>query len=173
MLFSDYIKKRINILFALALILFVLVCPNICHADSMIPLINIFTPDTSILSSVLTFVIILVEAFLLWAWIEPVSFRLSLWRSALINVTSSAVGSVIALLFFRDKLQEWDILGWDLVIPMFILTLVVETPLLKILYRKLDNGFSWFRAIKISLGINFYSYLIIYIIQFLLFFVQI
>lgn len=160
--------REINLLYIGVGLLLAIFFPNVCRADAINPLINIFTPETAIPDSILTVLIILIEAFLLWKWIKPLSFRLSLWRSTIINFASSAIGSVIALSFFRDKLK-WDM--WSLIIPMFILTLVVETPLLKILYRKLDAGFSWLRTIKISFGINLISYLFVIIFPFILLFV--
>ncbi len=135
--------------------------PAICHADAINPLINIFTPDTAISSSVLTVLIILIEAILLRKWIKQVSFRISLSRSAIINVASSAAGSIAVLIFFRDK-PSWEISG--LFIPMFILTLATEAPLLKALYR--DERLNWVSSAKISFGINLISYAFVFIAQF-------
>ncbi len=135
--------------------------PTVCHADAINPLINLFTPDTAVPASILTIFIILIEAILLRKWIKPVSFRISLWRSVIINFASSAAGSIVVLLFFRDKLF-WGMSG--LFVPMFILTLITETPLLKVLYR--SDGLSWLRTAKISFGINLISYLFVFISQF-------
>ena len=57
---------------------------------------------------------------------------------------------------------------FGLFILMFILTLIVETPLLRYLYR-LDNV-DWPRAIKLSFSINFCSYVVVLVTQFCLFF---
>ena len=137
--------------------------PDICRADAINPLINLFTPDTAIPALIITAVIIFIEALLLRWWIKPVSFRVSLWRSAIINFASSAAGSVVMLLFFKDELS-WG--RASLVVPMFVLTLITETPLLKVLYRA--QGLSWFRSARISLGINLVSYLFIFISQIIL-----
>jgi hypothetical protein len=155
-------------LFVLAIFLLIFIFPNICHADAISPIINVFTPDTAIPASILTVLIILIEALLLWKWIKPVSFRLSLWRSAIINVASSAAGSVVVLVFFRDKL-EWGMSGL-IILMFFILTLAIETPLLKILYRNLGDSLSWVRTAKISFGINLISYLFVLIFPFILLF---
>lgn len=143
----------------------ILASPGICHADAINPLINIFTPETAVSSSVLTVFIILIEAILLRKWIKSVSFSVNLWRSAIINFASSAAGSVVVLLFFRDKLF-WGMSS--LFIPMFILTIITETPLLKVLYRR--ESLNWLRSIKISFGINLVSYVLVFVFQFSLIF---
>ncbi len=142
-------------------IVFILLFPHESQADAINPLFNLFTPDTVIPASILTVLIILVEAILLWKWTKPISFRLSLWRATLINIISSAAGSIAAWLFFQEQMI-WGMMG--LYIPMFFLTLVTETPVLKYLYRQ--NGFDWKRSIKVSLGINVISYLLVFMAQF-------
>lgn len=143
------------------LIAFIFLSPNESQADAINPLSNLFTPETVVPASILTVLIILIEAVLLWRWIKPISFRLSLWRATLINIISSAAGSIVAWLFFKEQMI-WGMMG--LYIPMFFLTLATETPALKFLYRQ--EGFNWVRSIKISFGINFISYLFVFIAQF-------
>jgi len=142
-------------------ILSILLFPHESQADAINPIFNLFTPDTVVPASILTVLIIFVESLLLWRWTKPISFRLSLWRASIINIISSAAGSIVAWLFFKEQMI-WGMMG--LYIPMFFLTLATETPALKFLYRK--EGFNWARSIKISFGINFISYLFVFIAQF-------
>ena len=146
---------------ALFVIAFILFFPHVSQADAINPLLNLFTPETVVPASILTALIILVEALLLWRWTKPISFRLSLWRAAIINIISSAAGSIVLWLFYKEQII-WGMMG--LYIPMFFLTLVVETPTLKFLYRLED--FNWVRSIKISFGINIISYVFVFIAQF-------
>jgi hypothetical protein len=140
---------------------FILFSPHESQADAINPIFNLITPDTIVPASILTVLIILVEALLLWKWTKPISFRLSLWRATIINIISSAAGSIAAWLFFKEQMI-WGMIG--LYIPMFFLTLATEAPALKYLYRQ--NGFDWKRSIRVSFGLNFISYLFVFIAQF-------
>jgi hypothetical protein len=142
-------------------IVFILFFPHESQADAINPIFNLFTPDTVVPASILTVLIILIEALLLWKWAKPISFRLSLWRATIINIISSAAGSIAAWLFFQEQMI-WGMMG--LYIPMFFLTLATETPALKYLFRQ--NGFDWKRTIKISFGLDLISYLFVFIAQF-------
>lgn len=146
--------------------LFILFQPSTCHADAISPLINLFTPETAIPTAIITAVIIIVETLLLRRWVKTVPFKATLWRSIFINFASSAAGSIIVLIFFR-KDMTWDMFG--LFIPMFILTLIVETPVLRYLYR--NDGVEWPRAMKLSFSLNFISYCVVFICQIGLLFV--
>ena len=140
---------------------YIIFFPHESQADAINPIFNLFTPETVVPASILTVLIILVEALLLWRWIKPISFRFSLWRATIINIISSAAGSIVAGLFLKEQMI-WGMMG--LYIPMFFLTLATETPALKFLYRQ--EGFNWARSIKVSFGINFISYLFVFIAQF-------
>ena len=140
---------------------FIFFQPATCHADAISPLINLFTPETAVPTSIITTVIILVEAILLRRWVKTVPFKTSLLQSLLMNLASSAAGSVIILLFFKEKMAL-DMFG--LFIPMFILTLIVETPILRYLYR--HDEVEWPRAMKLSFSLNLVSYCIVFVLQF-------
>ena len=142
-------------------ILSILFFPLESQADAINPIFNLFTPDTVVPASILTVLIIFVEGLLLWKWVKPISFRLSLWRATIINIISSGAGSIAAWLFFQ-KQMIWGMMG--LYVPMFFLTLATETPALKYLYRQI--GFDWKRSIKVSFGINLISYLFVFVAQF-------
>jgi hypothetical protein len=142
-----------------------LLYPNESRADAINPLINLFTPDTAVPASILTVLIILLEALLLQWWLRSVSFRWNLWRATIINLVSGAAGSLVAPLFFQEEMP-WGTAG--LFISMFFLSLATETPTLKLLYRR--EGVGWPRSIKISIGLNLISYLFVFVAQFALVF---
>ncbi|WP_028582154.1 TolB-like translocation protein [Desulfogranum japonicum] len=146
---------------ALLVAVFILLFPHHSQADAINPLFNLFTPDTVVPASILTVLIIFVEALLLWKWVKPVSFLSSLWRATIINIISSAAGSITAWIFFKEQMI-WGMMG--LYIPMFFLTMTTETPALKFLYRK--EAFDWKRTIKVSFGLNIISYLFVFTSQF-------
>jgi len=64
------------------------------------------------------------------------------------------------MFFFKDKMT-WDMFG--LFIPMFVLTLIIETPILRYLYR--NDGVEWPRAVKLSFSVNFISYCVVFVCQ--------
>ena len=55
----------------------------------------------------------------------------------------------------------WD--GMALVIPLFLITLITEVPLLRVLYRKVP--LSWERACTLGLGINVASYAAVFVVE--------
>jgi hypothetical protein len=128
-----------------------------------------FTPDTMVSSVIITIVIILIEAFLLHKWVKTVRFNVCLWRSFLANMSSSAAGSIVLYLYqMADPIRYQLLNTFSLLLPMFILTLVVETPILAYLFRREVKG--WFRIIRISFGINFISYLAFIVMEAVLIF---
>lgn len=150
------------------------VLPGLCFADAIEPLINVFYPDSALATIFNTIIIIVFEAIYLNRWVKEVSFKISLWRSTLINISSSLAGSVV-MFYYRLNYQPTGSLNYlesqkfhqinllSFMFPMFLLTLAIETPFLMFLYRKeiLDN---W-RIVKISIGINLISYSIILILE--------
>jgi hypothetical protein len=146
--------------------LVVLSLPAVCWADAINPITNLFTRDNAIPASILTILIIVIEAVFLRWWVKPkLGFFSHLSRSTVINLFSSAAGSIMVAIFYHDY-PVWKLSS--LFIPMFFLTLAIETPALKLLYRR--NGLSWFGVSKISVGINLISYVFVFIFQFLLLF---
>lgn len=143
---------------AVAILLF---APFTCYANGIVPLLNLFTKDTASSATILTLFIVFVETLLLYKFIKAVSFKTHFARATIFNVLSSAAGSVTVILFAKD-LMPWRMS--DLYIPMFLLTLAVETPALKYLYR-LEN-FNWLKSIKLSAGINLASYILLFVGQF-------
>lgn len=135
--------------------------PFTCYADGIVPLLNLFTKDTAGSAAILTVFIVLVEALLLRKFIKSVSFKIHLARVTIFNALSSAAGSVVVILFLKEQMT-WKIS--DLYLPMFLLTVVVETPMLKHLYRR--ENFNWLRSIKFSTGINLVSYTLLFVGQF-------
>ena len=130
-------------------------------ADGVSPILNIFHKDTIVPATIVTAVIILVEAILLRWRIKDVPFRGALWRSAAINIASSATGSVLLLAFGRDSFFMWDTMS--MVLPLFLITLATEIPLLRLLYRSIQM--SWLRAVRLGLLLNVLSYIAVFALE--------
>jgi len=60
----------------------------------------------------------------------------------------------------RNKFYFWD--TTPLVLPLFLITLIVEFPSIKLLYK---DAITWRRSIWIDLKINIFSYLLVFVIQ--------
>ena len=110
-----------------------LLTPTVAFADGVSPILNFFHKDTWLPASVVTLVIILVESGLLRWRIKSLRFASILWRCLILNVASSATGSVLLLGFSRDSFFMWDTMS--LVLPLFLITLVTEIPLLHVLFK--------------------------------------
>jgi hypothetical protein len=136
--------------------------PHQSYADGISPILNLFTRETLLPASVITLVIILVEALLLRWRIPEIKFKNHLWRSSTINIASSATGSFVVLIMNRNHYFIWE--SFSLILPLFLITLITETPLLKALYKKVN--INWSRAIKLSIGINTASYLAVFLLEF-------
>src|ERR1017187_9877947 len=89
-------------------ILLGILTPATLYADGVSPILNFFHKDTWLPASIVTLVIILVEGGLLRWRIKQITFGGALWRSAVINISSSAVGSILLLGFGRDSNFMWD-----------------------------------------------------------------
>jgi hypothetical protein len=141
--------------------------PCLSQADGIEPLVNILYPDTALPTILITIIIIFIEAILLKHWIKSVSFKTNLWRSMVINFSSSFVGSFV-MFFHRLKHQLFE-KPWEhydsffsFALVMFLITIAVETPILIFLYRKEVK--SRLKMFMISLGINSTSYLAVLIL---------
>lgn len=138
-----------------------LLVPATASADGVSPILNFFHKDTWLPASIVTLVIILVESGLLRWRIKQVAFIGSLWRSAILNAASSAAGSALLLAFRRDSFFMWD--AMSLVLPLFLITLATEVPLLRLLYRQVP--LVWRRAYSLGVGINIASYACVFAIE--------
>ena len=125
------------------------------------PVLNLFHKDTWLPASIVTLVIILVEGGLLRWRIKQITFGGALWRSAVINIASSAIGSILLLAFGRDSYFMWDTMG--LVFPLFMITLATEIPLLHFLFKQLPM--TWGRACNLGIGINLASYAVVFVME--------
>ena len=148
------------------LLLLFLLTPAAAFADGVSPILNFFHKDTWLPATVVTLVIILVESGLLRWRINQVSFGGVLWRSAVLNITSSTTGSVLLLMFGRESFFMWDTMS--LVLPLFIITLVTEIPLLRLLFRQIP--LTWGRACALGCGINLASYACVFVLEIALLF---
>lgn len=141
-----------------------LIMPQLSFADAIAPMTNLFTSDTAPSAAIVLVIIIFVEAYFLRRLVKTVSYKTSLWRSTLINLLSSAVGSFAYFVDYASK-PDYNFMPTDfkILIPLFLLTLIVETPLLVFLYRKEVSG--WWRITMISVKINLASYLSIFLLE--------
>ena len=143
-----------------AIILLVL-APSLAFADGVSPILNFFHKETWLPASIVTLVIVVLEAgFLNWR-IKTIRFGGALWRSGVINVASSITGSVILLAFSRDSFFIWDTMAF--VLPLFIITILTEIPLMRVLFR--TYPLSWGRACVLGFGINVASYVAVFVLE--------
>lgn len=149
------------------LILFLV--PSVALADGVSPILNFFHKDTWLPASIVTLVIILVEGGLIRWRVKQISWGRSLWVSFIINTASSAAGSVLLLAFGRDSFFMWDTMS--LVLPLFIITLATEIPLLHALLKQIP--ISWRRATALGIGIDVVSYAVVFALEIGLLFVWI
>lgn len=140
--------------------------PNNSYADGISPMLNLFRPEAILPASVITSIIILLEALLLKWRIREIALKDHLLRSLLINIASSAAGSLIILALARTHYFVWE--SFSLILPLYLITLITETPILKALYKKVN--ITWPRAIKLSIGINTASYFVVLLLEFSLLF---
>lgn len=130
------------------------------QANAIVPLINIFTPQTMLPASILTVIIILIEMYILRRWAKNIRLIQHLKYSTLNNLMSSFVGSVFVWVYMMEK-PLWEIMVMYPI--MFIVTLLVETPLLKKEYP--DKLKTWRDAIERSLSLHLGSYILIFLFQ--------
>src|ERR1039457_2047166 len=142
-------------------LIILLLAPSVAFADGVSPTLNFFHKDTWLPASIVTLVITLVEGGLLRWRIKQITFGGALWRSAVINISSSAVGSILLLGFGRDSYFMWDTMS--LVAPLFLITVATEIPLLYFLFRKLPM--TWGRACVLGFGINLASYAVVFVME--------
>ncbi|HAK97099.1 MAG TPA: hypothetical protein DCM87_19435 [Planctomycetes bacterium] len=138
-----------------------LLTPTAAFADGVSPVLNFFHKDTWLAASIVTLVIILLECGLLRWRIKSVRFAGTLWRGSVLNMASSATGSVLLLAFSWDSFFMWDTMS--LVLPLFLITLVTEIPLLHVLFKTVP--LSWKRAAILGCGINIGSYAAVFVIE--------
>lgn len=140
--------------------------PTVVFANGVSPILNFFHKDTWLPATIVTLVIVLLESGLLRWCIKSLRFAHVLWRSVVFNVASSATGSVLLHAFSRDSFFIWDTMS--LVLPLFLITLATEIPLLHALFKTVP--LSWKRAAYLGCGINVASYVTVFVIQIGLFF---
>ena len=144
----------------LALALFCLF-PAVVMADGVSPVLNLFHKDTWLPATLVTILIVLVESALLRLRIKEIRYLDTLWRCIVLNLVSSITGSVILVGLGRDSYFMWDTMS--LVFPLFLVTVVTEIPMLRLLYRKLP--LSWERACTLGIGINIASYAVVFVAE--------
>ncbi len=141
--------------------MFLLLAPTAAFADGVSPILNFFHKDTWMPASIITLAIILLESLLLWWRIKRVRFVGVLWRTILLNVASSLTGSVFLIAFSRDSF--FMLQSMSLVLPLFLITLLTEIPLLHALFKNVP--LSWIRAVILGCGINVASYVAVFVLE--------
>lgn len=150
-----------SVLFSLFLSTIFLPMP--CYADGVSPLINFFSKETYLSATVILTILIFFESFILWRSIKSVRYARHLLFSGIINILSSAGGSIIILAAGHDQFYFWNTM--NLIFPLFLITLIIEFPAIKFLYK---DAVTWKQSLWIDLKINILSYLLVFAVQFLL-----
>lgn len=145
----------------LALTLLFALVPLAALANGVTPILNLFHRETWLPAAVVTVVIILTEAVLLRWRLRPLGFRAVLWRAGVINFASSAAASLILVAMMDGPF--FLMASLTLLLPLFVITLAVEIPLLRRLFRPIS--LTWGRATALGLWINLASYAIVLLLE--------
>jgi len=155
-------EKHIPFFFLYA-ITFVLGLPSICYANAIAPFIPIFSSATYVMAAIVLVFIILFEAFIIKLFDRKRSFIKCMQVSSIINISSSIAGSLFVLVI-RGDIQMWYLR--DVTLPAFIITLMVEGPLLYALFKgRISSG----RTVMIDMVMNIASYALLLIVLPILF----
>ncbi len=141
-------------------ILVVLLFPNNAFADGIAPITYVFTKETWLFTSIILAFAIIIEWSLLNRKFKDVGLKINFIRSVIVNISSSIGGSLIYYIYASNQptVSSYMLDSSSLVIPLFILTILLEIPVLKIFYKE---KVSWMRAVGLGLFINVISYLTI------------
>lgn len=145
----------------LALTLLFALVPLAALANGVTPILNLFHRETWLPAAVVTVAIILTEAVLLRWRLRPLGFRAVLWRAGVINLASSAAASLILVAIMDGPF--FLMASLTLLLPLFVITLAVEIPLLRRLFRPIS--LTWGRATALGLWINLASYAIVLVLE--------
>ena len=133
-------------------------------ADAISPAINFFYKGAIPQATVVTAVIILSEALILKWLIKPLTFLGSLKWSAILNITSSVGGSLLLIALGYGKGPFELLETTQLVRPLFVVTLLIEIPLLYVFLRK-RFGLTFLKALWVGFVINTASYLVVFLFE--------
>lgn len=130
--------------------LVVVLTPGICSANGWISGVNAFrqTPEFYFIFAA----IVLVESIVLWLWLQPIRGLAVLWRVLILNAVSSLAGDAL----FRVGWVPSSGALWKQAIPFFLLTVGLEYPLTRVLFRRALGN--WKRTALISITTNLVSY---------------
>lgn len=123
------------------------------------PVLNLFHPSLIGSAIIVTLFIIFVETFVLYRFIRQVSFFQSLLRVVLINAVSSAIASLVILNAIDRRFSITSF--YTVILPLYGITLLTEIPMLWVFYRDLPLSIG--RAIRLGIGVNTFSYLVLFI----------
>lgn len=138
-----------------------LFCSTTAGADAFVPFVSLFTPQTAVPALLAMVVIVACETITLKLFFRKVSLWRNLLNAFLINAVSSAVGSLIFWFDASSAIAPWNI--WGTIISLFLITFLVEAPLLYFLYRQhaLHGEF----VLGLSFLLNVVSYAIVLLIE--------
>ncbi|MDX9982164.1 MAG: hypothetical protein RBU25_19245 [Lentisphaeria bacterium] len=151
--------------YILPALLFWLCLPGLARANGIVPMMNLFYPETWVAAVLVTIAIVLLESWILRRCIRKVTWAGTVWRSLVLNLASSAAGSVLLLHFERKAFFLHE--GLALVVPLYFITVATEFPLLRLLYRRVP--LAWDRAWLLGWGMNLASYALVFVLQFVFF----
>lgn len=131
-------------------VLAVVLIPSICSANGWVSGVNAFrqTPEFHFIFAA----IVLVETVVLWLWLRPLPCPAVLWRVLVLNAVSSLAGDALFRLGWAPSSGNL----WKQAVPFFLLTVALECPLTRLLFRKTLR--SWKRTMLVSISANVASY---------------
>ncbi len=141
-----WLHTRTQVLLGLASI----VAPPAAWANALIPAVNAYRN-----TSVFYFLfggILLIEAGCFRLGLRRMHLASILWRVLLLNAASSLAG----WLLMRSDLRPMFMDLWQQAIPFFLLTLVVELPLVFLLFRRMPA--TWQQKLMVGVVANILSY---------------
>ena len=124
--------------------------PSACLANGWVSGVTAFrqTPEFYFIFSA----IVLVESLIIWLWLRPINPLAVFWRVVALNTVSSLAGDVLFRLGWTPRSGDL----WKQAIPFFLLTVALEIPLARALFRKRPE--TWRRAALLFVSANLASY---------------
>lgn len=135
--------------------------PSVALADAVSPVLNFFHKDTWLPATIVTLVIVVIESVLIRRLLEQVTYLGALRVSLVLNLASSLAGTGLLLAFSRESYFLWHTMS--LVLPLFLITLLTEIPLLRFLFRHIP--LDWDGALRLGFRINLASYAAVFVLE--------
>lgn len=127
--------------------------PSACLANGWVSGVTAFrqTPEFYFIFSA----IVLIESIIIWFWLRPINPLAVFWRVLALNTVSSLAGDVLFRLDWTPRSGDL----WRQAIPFFLVTIALEIPLARALFRKRPE--TWRRAALIFVSANVASYVLL------------